>query len=161
MTWLIAYLLFVPVSEIDTSEIDTTGNGDPEIGRQIYRDGILPSGEPLQAIVNGDVPIRGRFASCAQCHRKSGYGSDEPGKIVPAITGDRLFSDRAHDRGEELRSLFQEPQTGQESTELRIPKNRPAYTSESLLDSLREGHDSTGRSFGPLKPRYDLNVADG
>jgi len=29
------------------------------LGEKMYRDGILPSGKPLQAIVKGDVPVAG------------------------------------------------------------------------------------------------------
>ena len=135
--------------------------GDPELGKRIYRDGVLPDGSRLTALVAGDVPIHGKFASCAKCHRRSGYGSDEPGKIVPAITGTRLFDARIQNRAEELRSLFQEPQTDDESTSVRIPRNRPAYTESTLLTALREGHDPTGHQFGALKPRYELSDANG
>jgi hypothetical protein len=144
-----------------SAQVTDDNTGSAALGERIYREGILPSGELLQATVNGDVPIRGKVASCAQCHRNSGFGSDEPGKIVPPITGPRLFSARSHDRGEEIRSLYQEPQTAVESTQVRIPKNRPPYSPKGLLESLRHGRDSAGRTFGPLKPRYGLTEADG
>ena len=133
---------------------------DPELGKRIYRDGVLSDGSLLTAYVAGDVPIRGKFAACAKCHRRSGYGSDEPGKIVPAITGTRLFAERTANRAEELRSLFQEPQTNDESTAVRIPRNRPAYTEATLLTALREGHDPTGHEFGALKPRCKISDTD-
>ncbi len=136
-------------------------SGDHRLGAIIYQQGRLPDGSLLEATVSGDVPIRGKIASCAQCHRNSGYGSDEPGKMVPAIVGERLFSFRFHDRGEEIRSLYQEPQTNVESTEVRIPRNRAAYTAESLLESLRSGHDPNGRAFNALQPRFQISDIDG
>ena len=155
---------FISAKELTTRILELAEQlapGDPDLGKRIYRDGMLPDGSKLTAFVSGDVPIRGHFASCARCHRNSGYGSDEPGKIVPAITASRLFEERKHERAEELRTLFQEPQTTDESTNARIPRNRPSYTDATLLAALREGHDPTGHVFGLLKPRYDLSDSHG
>jgi len=104
---------------------------DLEAGRRMYREGIRPSGEPLTAIVTGDVPILGTQLSCQSCHGRSGMGAAEAAYIVPAIAGRFLFAPS--------------PQPA-----------RPAYDPESLARALREGVDPAGRALDPLMPRYHL-----
>lgn len=103
-----------------------------EIGRHIYRDGKLPNGEPLTAIVKGDVEILGTQFSCQNCHGRSGMGAAEGNIIVPAIAGPILFS--------------ASPQ----------PK-RAAYNHKSLSRALREGVNPSGRPLDSLMPRYKLS----
>ena len=67
-----------------------------ETGRRIYEDGILPGGEPLQAIRPEGFVMEGRHAACVSCHRRSGMGSVE-GNIdstilVPPVAGPVLFA---------------------------------------------------------------------
>jgi cytochrome c553 len=61
-----------------------TAPGDAE---RIYRSGILPSGQPLRGVREGGVPIEGRAAACANCHRRSGIGVNEGRITIPPITG--------------------------------------------------------------------------
>ena len=68
---------------------------DPELGRRIYLQGILPSGEPLAATTMGDVELAGEPVSCAACHRRSGFGTAEGGAYVPPITTPWLFDARS------------------------------------------------------------------
>ena len=104
-----------------------------DAGRAIYRDGILPGGEPLTAIVAGDVPILGSQFSCGSCHGRSGMGTAEGAYIVPAIAGRFLFAPS--------------PQP-----------LRPAYTVESLATVLRDGVTPAGRLLDQsVMPRYRLD----
>jgi hypothetical protein len=104
---------------------------DTDAGRRMYRDGIRPSGEPMTALVAGDVPLLGTQFSCQNCHGRSGMGGSEGPYIVPATAGQILFAPS--------------PQ----------PK-RPAYDRSSLSRVLRDGVDPAGRVLGPLMPRYPL-----
>jgi cytochrome c553 len=105
---------------------------DPEAGRQMYRDGIRPSGEPLIALVAGDVPVLGTQFSCGSCHGRSGMGASESTYTVPPIAAQFLFVDSP------------QPQ-------------RPAYNTESLARVLREGVTPSGRALSAdLMPRYEL-----
>ena len=106
-----------------------------DAGRHMYRDGILASGEPMTAIVAGDVPVLGTQFSCESCHGRSGMGAAEGEYIVPPIAGQFLFAPS--------------PQ----------PK-RPAYTQESLARLLRDGETPGGRNLGELMPRYELTDDD-
>ena len=108
---------------------------DSDDGRRIYRDGILPSGEALTAIVAGDVPILGTQFSCRSCHGQSGMGAAEGTYIVPAIAGQILFAES--------------PQPA-----------RPAYNKESLARLLRDGITPGGRQLNELMPRYQLAEND-
>jgi len=106
---------------------------DAEDGRRIYRDGVLPSGEPLTAIVAGDVPVLGTQFSCQSCHAQSGMGAAEGTYIVPPIAGQFLFAES--------------PQPA-----------RPAYDNDSLATLLREGITPGGRQIDDvLMPRYRLD----
>src|SRR6516225_2525145 len=60
---------------------------DVELGKRIYREGILPSGRPLRGLIRGDTPTDGSQLNCATCHRRSGFGSSEGGTFVPPIAG--------------------------------------------------------------------------
>jgi hypothetical protein len=105
-------------------------------GKQMYREGILPSGEPMTAIVAGDVPIVGTQFSCESCHGRSGMGASEGAYVVPAIGAQFLFSPS--------------PQPA-----------RPAYDKDSLARVLREGVTPSGRELMvELMPRYELSDND-
>lgn len=64
------------------------------VGRRIYREGVLPSGKPLQGLGPANVTLSGKQAACATCHRRSGYGSSEGPIEVLSITGPALFGGR-------------------------------------------------------------------
>lgn len=123
---------------------DVASAGEPtsEAGKQIYRSGVLPSGEPLRATVEEDVEVKGSQAACASCHGRSGLGFSEADRVPLAITAPVLFRSRTIERPDLYAS-----RTEGEGT-------RPAYTSETLGRAIREGVDSAGRPLDPLMPRY-------
>ena len=82
--------------------------GDVELGKQIYEKGILSDGSPLQATTEGGGKLEGAIVSCAQCHRKSGFGSFEGNIYVPPITSDVLFEDQLRERADMIRSVYHE-----------------------------------------------------
>ena len=131
--WLVLLLLAVLMTGCDsaTQDKEVAGASGPDVGRRMYQDGILPSGEPLTAIVAGDVPVLGTQFSCESCHGRSGMGAAEGKYIVPPIAGQFLFAPS--------------PQPA-----------RPAYTEESLARLLREGMTPDGRYLGELMPLYKL-----
>jgi cytochrome c553 len=108
---------------------------DPDDGRRMYRDGVMPTGEPLTAIVAGDVPILGTQFSCQSCHGQSGMGAAEGTYIVPPVAGQFLFSES--------------PQPA-----------RPAYDVQSLARLLRDGVTPGGRQLDVVMPRYRLDDTD-
>ncbi len=126
---LLAVILFG--CDSGSSPSDSADLPSADAGRRMYREGILPSGEPMTAIVAGDVPIMGTQFSCESCHGRSGMGAAEGQYIVPPIAGQFLFAPS--------------PQ----------PK-RPAYTQESLARLLRDGETPGGRNLGELMPLYKL-----
>lgn len=133
--WLLP-LLTVALFGCDSDRSNTTPvavveSPRDEAGKNMYRDGILPSGEPMTAIVAGDVPVLGTQFSCESCHGRSGMGAAEGNYIVPPIAGQFLFAPS--------------PQPA-----------RPAYTQDSLALLLREGVTPGGRSLGELMPLYEL-----
>jgi hypothetical protein len=113
-------------------------------GLQIYRAGVLPSGQPLQALRDGAEPLQGRAAACVNCHQRSGLGSEEGRLIVPPITAKYLFRDSALDAV---------PSGSSEATE----PVRSRYTRTKLARAIREGVDPDGHSLDYLMPRYALD----
>jgi len=107
-----------------------------DAGERMYRDGILASGEPMTALVGGDIPITGTQFSCESCHGRSGMGAAEGPYVVPPVAGQFLFAPS--------------PQP-----------ERPAYDRASLGRVLREGITPSGRQLPPeLMPRYVLGDDD-
>jgi len=137
--------------------------GDPELGRRIYELGLLPSGRPLAGTVLGDVPVAGRAAACASCHRRSGFGESEGGLWVPPVTGRALAAPRRlsdASRGRLLRPLYQEVHTAASRARVHAHPPRPAYDAASLAAALNGGRDPAGRALDSAMPRYRLSDAD-
>ncbi|TAN39377.1 MAG: amino acid ABC transporter substrate-binding protein [Nitrospirae bacterium] len=120
------------------------------LGELMYRNGVLPSGKPLQAIAQGDLKLHGKMVTCANCHMKGGLGSFEGWVLTPPTNGVKLYAP--------LRSGSDLPGSGMARGQLEFP--RPAYTDESLAKALRAGIDPSGRILKETMPRYILDDRD-
>jgi hypothetical protein len=120
-------------------------------GERIYREGVLPSGKPLQAVVKGDVPVDGRMFSCVHCHLRSGLGAIEGPIVVRPITGPKLFKPLRR-AAEKNVPTWDEVPPWLDGGELR-----PAYSEETLARAIRAGIDPAGRLLDDTMPRYRLD----
>lgn len=132
------------------------------LGERMYRDGILPSGEPMQAIVMGDIPVDGRMFTCDDCHQKSGLGSLEGTVITWPTNGRELYKPRRKTgawRPPESEGAKQNARKNLPSY-WQVEDVRPAYTDESLAMMLWTGVDPAGRQLDPIMPLYNLEDRD-
>jgi len=160
--WLIslaagATLCFTPLTSLhaenDLSPVlkGLTRDDVLRMGEVMYRIGLLPSGEPMQAVVMGDVPVEGTMFTCVSCHLRSGYGSSEGQVRMPPIDGTRLYSPVSKSR---RAPLVGRPTGGSEEL------YRPAYTDETLAGVLETGIDPAGRRLNTVMPVYFLSERD-
>jgi cytochrome c553 len=133
---------------------------DLELGKRMYRQGLLPSGQPMRATVQGDVSLTGPQLPCATCHGRSGFGARESAVFVPPITGPSLYRASEAQQASLFSKLYQARKPLRVQTRVHDPRLRPAYTDATLAIALREGKDPTGRTLDPLMPRYLLGEAD-
>ncbi len=147
------------------------------IGQRVYRDGILPSGQPLQGLGPAGVTLSGTQAACATCHRRSGYGSSEGPIEVRSITGPALFGSRVAPTAPVgvATSASASAHTGHAGAEAARTKadvlraartaafaggrQRPTYDEATLARAIRNGVDVNGRSMSTSMPRYALEPA--
>lgn len=115
-------------------------------GQEIYRDGILPSGRPLQAMREPGLPISGAAAACANCHRRSGLGMIEGRNTIPPVAGSYLFHPRAKD-GDDFDLPFVEG----------MRADRDPYTDVTLARAIRSGVAADGHPLSVLMPHYELD----
>ncbi|MFH1215561.1 MAG: amino acid ABC transporter substrate-binding protein [Pseudomonadota bacterium] len=124
-----------------------------KLGERMYREGILPSGEPMKAFVSGDVPVSGTAFTCVSCHLRSGLGSIEGQVSTPPTNGRILYEPReSFIKGYEHVPSFH-------NYAVYFPP-RPAYTDETLAELIAGGNDPTGRSVIKVMPIYDLGDRD-
>lgn len=158
----------------------TTATDPIEMGRRIYREGLLPSGEPLRGVGQVGIKLAGKDAACINCHRRSGYGSSEGPIEVRPITGPALFGERVAPPVPGSLSLPQAESTpaspGPERSAAAMAaranamalraariatvagtRQRPVYSDESLARAIREGVDVTGRAMNATMPRFALD----
>lgn len=124
--------------------------GALRLGEAMYLKGVLPSGKPMKALVQGDIVVTGKMITCANCHMRSGLGSFEGTVLTLPTNGAKLFSPLLS--GQDL------PGTGMTRGQLKYP--RPAYTDESLARVLTSGIDSAGKMLSLTMPRYILDEAE-
>jgi hypothetical protein len=122
------------------------------LGEKIYREGILPSGETVQGMVKGDIPIDGGMFTCVSCHLRSGFGLSEGNIRTPPIDGLRLYSPVSIFRGVPLVG-----KVGQADADKDF---RPAYTDETLAAAMETGVDPAGRQMNSAMPMYSLARRD-
>ncbi|NOU21802.1 MAG: c-type cytochrome [Methyloglobulus sp.] len=120
-----------------------------EIGQRIYREGLLPSGQPLRAVVQGDLGLSGVQAACIKCHRRSGLGTIEGGSSVLPVTGTSLYQPGPA-------GLWQRFGFKTQSSDIF----RPAYTDATLGKAIREGVTPTQRALRAPMPKYALGNED-
>lgn len=128
------------------------------LGERIYRQGILPSGKPATAIVQGDIEVEGTMFSCESCHMRSGLGSYEGGVLTTPTNGAILFSAQFNVRQPTAVQLKAIPDYLLPL--YQAPPRRPAYTDQTLAVALRDGIDPTGRVLHGVMPRYRLDDPD-
>ncbi len=118
------------------------------MGETMYRTGKLPSGEPMDAVVKGDVPVDGAMFTCVSCHLRSGFGTSEGRVRTSPIDGSRLYSAVAKFKGIPVKSSSDE----QKNDNIY----RPAYTDETLARVIQTGEDPAGRQINDVMPIYLL-----
>lgn len=119
------------------------------LGERMYREGILPSGEPMRARLQGDVEFDGTMFSCSSCHLRSGMGSLEGTVITQPTTGAWLYRPLV---GAEMKPESQ----AKVPKRLDPPPFRPAYTDALLARSMWVGKDAGGRELHWAMPRFPL-----
>jgi hypothetical protein len=125
------------------------GEAQRSAGEAIYREGVLPAGQPLVAMREPDVQMKGADAACINCHRRSGLGMKEGQSSVPPISGRYLFQPRAT-AGDELDLPFVEG----------MRADRDPYTDASLARAIREGIGADGKLLNYLMPHYPIGDQD-
>jgi len=133
---------------------------DIALGERLYQQGVDGGGHALQGVTQNDIAFDDAQFNCAQCHRRSGFGSSEGGNYVLPVTGTILFKPRTFERADLFNKLFKESQGQVFRARMRSAYQRPAYSDESLARAIREGVDPSGRQLSPLMPRYRLNDTD-
>ncbi len=130
------------------------------LGEIMYREGILPNGKPMQAVVVGDIAMDGRMFTCVNCHQRSGQGSVE-GPIITWPTGaNNLFVPRRRTGAWNAEKARQGPGSAERWSlpiQYQAADARPAYTAETLAHMFRTGIDSAEHQLMDIMPRYKLD----
>lgn len=146
-------LIFVVPGSVFASAGAPPSAEDIRLGERMYREGILPSGEPMKAFVSGDVPVSGTDFTCVSCHLRSGLGSFEGNVVTPPTNGRILYQPREpYIKGSEFVPYIH-------NYAVYLPV-RPAYTDETLAALISTGFDPTGRSVLTVMPRYEMSDRD-
>lgn len=125
------------------------------LGEQMYRNGILPSGQAMKATIRGDVEVDGTVFSCSSCHLRAGLGSFEGGVVTPPTTGKKLY--KPYQRPPSLGDVAD---PFGRYVYAKTVLERPAYNRENLAHALREGMDPAGQIFNDVMPRYALSDSE-
>lgn len=151
-------VLFSLVFALPSASADKIAGYDPDealrLGERMYREGLLPSGEPMEALVQGDIPVDGTMFSCESCHLRAGLGSVEGTVITLPTNATELFQDFTKAPAEALPTWPDIPHS------INPPTLRPAYDDKSLAHVLWTGVDPGGRELSETMPRYHLEDRD-
>jgi mono/diheme cytochrome c family protein len=118
------------------------------VGEAIYRNGLLPSGQPVQAEREPGMQIEGSTAACVNCHRRSGLGMKEGRRTIPPVAGSYLFHPRAAN-ADELDLPFVDG----------MKADRDPYTDDLLARAIRTGIGADGQPLSFLMPHFKLDDA--
>ena len=144
---------FLPFSVSAASQV-SEGEDMAAIGQQIYRQGQLASGEPVEAYVMGDMKVLGTQFTCLNCHGRSGMGGAEGRTFTPAINPDALFSARegvylARDAYTDV-SLAEVIRTGKTPGKQHLLQTMPSYhLSDAAMKALIKYLKTLSASFSP------------
>jgi hypothetical protein len=160
-------LLLVLVQTANTAENTAADKLSAEemldLGERMYRQGILPNGEAMQAMLSADVPVDGGMFTCVNCHQRSGLGSLEGPVITWRINGKELYQPRRRTGAWNVDRQQQGPGASERwslPSQYQAADARPAYNDETLAKLLREGVDPAGRTLQRGMPRYQINNSD-
>jgi len=154
------FLCMLPISRMAYAANDSDGPGGVphaealRLGERMYSEGLLPSGEAMQAIVQGDIPVDGTMFSCESCHLKSGMGSVEGRVVTLPTNATELFKPFTFSAEETIPPWQSMPET------INWSIRRPAYTDETLATAIAVGIDPSGRELDLTMPRYLLDDED-
>jgi hypothetical protein len=139
--------LSVALTIVATMHAAASPTVDP--GEAIYRDGVVASGAPLQALREGGQRMEGAVTACVNCHRRSGLGATSGLITVPPITATYLFQD----------STISDQNLGMPYVE-SMRSDRAAYSDETLARAIRTGIDAQGRHLSYLMPHFVMSDDD-
>lgn len=170
---LAAFLIIAGPANAQTSD-EFAGKSDADlrlIGERIYREGVLPSGKPLQGLAQAGVQRVGKDAACVACHRRSGFGTSEGSFAIRSITGTALYGWQTL-----ARPVIASPPSGltpanpgdigridrlavrkSRIAALSGSRQRPPFDDTTLARAIREGVDVQGGKLNAGMPRYELN----
>ncbi len=139
--------LFFTIASGGTPDLSTAPREMHRLGERMYREGILPQGKPMRAVVKGDLSVPGTTFACVSCHLYSGLGAVDENVYTPPINGGSIFRP--------LYQVYKGMEQGPNSSHPVLL--RPAYTDATLTEAIRSGKDPTGRVLSDVMPRYDLD----
>lgn len=105
-------------------------------GEQLFRTGLDANGQPVQAVVAGNLQTDSTTLRCSSCHGGSGMGTAEAGRVAAPIRWRLLTQPGSNSHG-----------------------RRAAYDVETVRRAIQLGVDSEGRALEPLMPRYAFDDA--
>lgn len=118
-------------------------------GKRLFREGVLTTGQALEGISMGEIPLSGAQAACINCHNRSGMGASEAGQWALPVTGPALYQPGPP-------SLWYQHEVNQPG----VNRFRPAYTDIKLAKAIRKGITPTSRTLQSIMPRFNLGGAD-